>query len=177
MRATLVSATRGVLPLLIAMLAAAPAHAAEPTSGIEVEYSFDGTVVETVWEEEDDSVTADAFAYPTRCKRVSVTRRKTNGAWTLWSYHQRQGFCHNGSRVTSLYGYLRRNNGTGPGWEWKGHVAKWSSGGAGKWSYLVGTQGHYAACTVITGCLVHNYPWLELRVRGNGSWTRSSGTG
>lgn len=180
MRATLVTALRGVLPLLIVMAAAAPAYAAGPeaaTSGLELEYVEDGSVIETLWEEEEDSAAEDELAYPTRCKRVSVTRRKTNGVWTLWSYYQRQGFCHNGSRVNSLYAYLRRNNGTGPGWEFKGHIAKWSSGGAGKWSYTVGTQGHYAVCSAITGCIVHNYPWLELRVLGNGSWTKSSGGG
>ncbi|MGH3057307.1 MAG: hypothetical protein ACRDPP_03595 [Gaiellaceae bacterium] len=192
MPATLVSLVRGVLPLLLIMLAAAPAYAAGPTntdppaaadtsevvtSGVELEYSADGSVVETAWVEETDAATAAAFAYPTRCKRVSVTRRKTNGVWTLWSYYQRQGFCHNGSRVNSLYDYLRRNNGTGPGWEFKGHVSKWSAGGAGKWSYTVGTQGHYAACTVVSGCIVHDYPWLQLKVLGNGSWTKTSGTG
>lgn len=188
MLATLVSALRGVLPLLVVLAAAAPAHAAGPppapadaaeveTSGLALEYSADGSVTETAWEEEADTATAAEFDYPTRCKRVSVTRTKTNGVWTLWSYYQRQGFCHNGSKVTSLYDYLRRNNGTGPGWDWKGHIAKWSSGGAGKWSYTVGTQGHYAACTVISGCFVHDFPWLQLRVLGNGSWAKSSGTG
>jgi hypothetical protein len=177
---SLVSTRRGVLPFLAVLLALAPAaHAAGPdevTSGLETEHLEDGSVVETAWTEEEDAATASAFSYPTRCKRVSVTRTKTNGVWTLWSYYQRQGFCHNGTRVTSLYDYLRRNNGTGPGWEWKGHVAKWSSGGAGKWSYTVGTQGHYGACTVITGCIVNDYPWLQLRVLGNGAWTKSSGT-
>lgn len=192
MPATLVSLLRGVLPLVLILVAAAPAYAAGPTntespavvdtsevvtSGVELEYAADGSVVETAWAEEADAATAAAFAYPTRCKRVSVTRRKTNGVWTLWSYYQRQGFCHNGSRVNSLYDYLRRNNGTGPGWEWKGHVSKWSAGGAGKWSYTVGTQGHYAACTVVSGCIVHDYPWLQLKVLGNGSWTKTSGTG
>jgi hypothetical protein len=188
---TLVS-LRGVLPLLFILLAAAPAHAAGPTdavppadagtaelvtSGVELEYLADGSVLETAWTEEEDAARAAAFAYPTKCKRVSVTRKKTNGVWTLWSYYQRQGFCHNGSRVNSLYDYLRRNNGTGIGWEWKGHIAKWSAGGAGKWSYTVGTQGHYAACTVVTGCIVHDYPWLQLKVLGNGAWTKTSGVG
>ena len=183
MPAPLVSALRGVLPLLIVLAAAAPAHAAgtelapEASIGMELEYLSDGSVLETTWAEQEDAATAAAFAYPTRCKRVSVTRRKTNGVWTLWSYYQRQGFCHNGSKVNSLYDYLRRNNGTGPGWEFKGHIAKWSSGGVGKWSYTVGTQGHYAACTTVTGCLLHDYPWLQLKVIGNGSWTKTSGIG
>lgn len=191
MSATLVAPLRAVLPLLIVLFAATPAYAGSTntdpsavaeaaeavTSGTEMEYLADGSVLETTWTEEQDSAMAAAFAYPTRCKRVSVTRRKTNGVWTLWSYYQRQGFCHNGSRVNSLYDYLRRNNGTGPGWEFKGHIAKWSAGGAGKWSYTVGTQGHYAACTVITGCQVHDYPWLQLKVLGNGGWTKTSGTG
>ena len=191
MPVTLVS-LRGVLPLLFILLAAAPAQAAGPTdavppadadtaelvtSGVELEYLADGSVLETAWTEEVDTARAAAFAYPTKCKRVSVTRKKTNGVWTLWSYYQRQGFCHNGSRVNSLYDYLRRNNGTGIGWEWKGHIAKWSAGGAGKWSYTVGTQGHYAACTVLTGCIVPDYPWLQLKVLGNGAWTKTSGVG
>jgi hypothetical protein len=49
---------------------------------------------------------------------------------------------------------------------------KWSTGGAGKWAYTVGTQGHYAGCTVVTGCIVHDYPWLQLKVLGNGAWTK-----
>jgi hypothetical protein len=161
--------------LALSLPLSAPALAG--TSGMEVEYLADGSVLETAWAEEQDAATAAMFAYPTKCKRVSVTRRKTNGVWTLWSYYQRQGFCHNGARVNSLYDYLRRNNGTGPGWEFKGHVAKWSAGGAGKWSYTVGTQGHYAGCTVVSGCVVHDYPWLQLKVFGNGSWTKTSGTG
>jgi hypothetical protein len=179
--ATIVSTFRGVLPLVLVLAAAGPAYAADQAevamSGVELEYLADGSVLETAWTEEADAATAAEFAYPTRCKRVSVTRRKTNGAWTFWSYYQRQGFCHNGSRVNSLYDYLRRNNGTGPGWEFKGHASKWSAGGAGKWSYTVGTQGHYAGCTAVTGCVVHDYPWLQLKVLGNGAWTRTSGTG
>jgi hypothetical protein len=111
-----------VVPAALALSLPLSALAFAGTSGVELEYLTDGSVLETVWAEEEDAATAAAFAYPTRCKRVSVTRRKTNGVWTLWSYYQRQGFCHNGSKVNSLYDYLRRNNGTGPGWEFKGHV-------------------------------------------------------
>ena len=78
-----------------------------------------------------------------------------------------------GRRVRFLLG----NNGTGLGWEFKGHVSKWSAGGAGKWSYTVGTQRHYAGCSVVTGCVVHDYPWLQLKVLGNGAWVKTSGTG
>ena len=90
MPATLVSALRGVLPLLIVLAAAAPAHAAgaelapEASLVMELEHLADGSVLETTWAEQEDAATAAAFAYPTRCKRVSVTRRKTNGVWTLW---------------------------------------------------------------------------------------------
>jgi hypothetical protein len=183
--ATLVSALRGVLPLLFMMLAAAPAYGAGPTSdGPPAPVSAQDAMPAEEWSEEPDPAAEALYAdsldsltgsYPVRCKRVRAARVHTNGAWNdLWKYWQQQGFCHNGSRVTSLYDWRRWPCCVDPGWKFEGHVGRTRSGGAGQWSYSTWTQGHFSfGCSI--QCLSHSYPWVRLTVRGNGTWTKSTG--
>ena len=187
MRATLVTALRGALPLLIVMFAAAPAYAAGPTNAAPPAVAdTEGAEAMPVeeWSEEPDPAAEALYAdsldsltglYPVRCKRVQAARIHTNGAWNdLWKYWQQQGFCHNGSRVTSLYDWRRWPCCVDPGWAFEGHIGRSRSGGAGKWSYSTWTQGHFSFGCAIR-CLSHIYPWVRLTVRGNGTWSKSTG--
>lgn len=109
-----------------------------------------------------------------RCKRVWAARvyRNVFGI-VLWKYYQQQAFCYNGSRITSLYDWRRWPHVNAPGWDFKGHIGRTRSGGAGTWHYGTWTQGHFAFCAA--WCAAHLYPWVDLDVYGNGGWSHRTG--
>ena len=163
MSATLVSALRGFLPLLVVMLAAAPAYGAgPPTDGSPAAVSAGDALPVEEWSEEPDPAAEALYG------------DSLDSLTGLWKYWQQQGFCHNGTRVTSLYDWRRWPCCVDPGWKFEAHVGRTRNGGAGQWSYSTWTQGHFSfGCSI--QCLSHSYPWVRLTVRGNGTWSKSTG--
>ena len=110
------------------------------------------------------------------CKSVRIAR-VYRGAFgrILWKYHQRQSWCYDGTKVTALYDWHRWPEVVDLRWTFKGHVARTTSGGVGKSHYGTWTQGHFALCGRL--CTSHEYPWVDLDVYGDGSWSgRTGGT-
>ncbi|MGH3042704.1 MAG: hypothetical protein ACRDNG_13380, partial [Gaiellaceae bacterium] len=81
------------------------------------------------------------------CKWVRVAR-VYRGAFgrVLWKYHQRQSWCYDGTRITSLSDWRRWPEVADLSWDFKGHVGRTTAGGVGKWHYGTWTQGHFALC-------------------------------
>jgi hypothetical protein len=108
------------------------------------------------------------------CKRVWAARVYRNLLGIpLWKYFQQQAFCYNGSRITSLYDYRRWAEVYAPGWDFRRHIARSTTGGAGTWHYGTWTQGHFALCAA--WCAQHKYPWVDIDVYGNGGWSHRTG--
>jgi hypothetical protein len=136
---------RGLLVVLAALALSLPLStpALAGTSGVELEYLADGSVLETAWTEEADGATAATFAYPTRTGPGRFGRTTSARAFATTA--------RGSTRSTTT---CAATMAPAPAGSSKGHVSRWSAGGAGKWSYTVGTQGHYAGCTIVTGCIV-----------------------
>ena len=108
------------------------------------------------------------------CKSVRVARvyRGPFGR-VLWRYHQRQSWCYDGTRITALYDWRRWPEVADLSWDFQGHVGRTTVGGVGKWHYGTWTQGHFALCG--RSCTSHKYPWVDIDVYGDGSWSGKTG--
>jgi hypothetical protein len=108
------------------------------------------------------------------CKRVWAARVYRNIVGiVMWKYLQQQAFCYNGSRITSLFDYRRWAHVAAPGWDFRGHIGRATTGAAGTWHYGTWTQGHFALCAA--WCVEHKYPWVDIDVYGNGGWSHKTG--
>jgi hypothetical protein len=109
------------------------------------------------------------------CKWVRVARvyRGPFGR-VLWKYHQRQSWCYDGAKITSLYNWRRWPEVADLAWDFEGHVGRTTVGGVGKWRYGTWTQGHFALCE--RWCTSHEYPWVDIDVYGDGSWSGRTGS-
>lgn len=131
--------------------------------------------VEEVAEDSPASVgSPDQIAgYPVKCRRVKGSILY-EGTWptyqNLWRYSMRQGFCHNGNKVTSLYHFKRWSEYANYSWDFEGHIDYATSGCAGCWSVYRFTQGKYRYCQLGI-CTKTKTPWIEIIVRGNGTRT------
>jgi hypothetical protein len=157
------------LTLILALAALALPATASAESYELFRTNADGTYEWVTWGVDASSVS---------CKKVHVTYLKTNGgpgpfSNVLWKYGERWGWCWNGRKVTSLYGYERYVSCCDPGWSFLGHVGLWTTGWAGQWSVSRKTQGHFKFC-IVWAC-DHDYPWVKLTLRGDGSWGRAKG--
>jgi hypothetical protein len=113
-------------------------------------------------------------AFPSRCKRVWAARVFRNFLGiVLWKYFQQQGFCYNGSKITSLYDWRRWPEVYSAGWDFKGHIGRSKTGGVGRWHYGTWTQGEFALCAA--WCLGEKHPWVDIDVYGNGGWSHKTG--
>jgi hypothetical protein len=92
---------------------------------------------------------------------------------TLWTYYQRIEWCSNGSTITSVT-RLRWGEVSFPGWAFKGHTSSTTSGGKGYTSYRARTHGHFCLAEYFS-CVQNAYPWIDMTVRANGSWSYSAG--
>jgi hypothetical protein len=108
------------------------------------------------------------------CKRVWAARvyRNLFGV-ALWRYYQQQGFCYNGTTITSLYDWRRWAEVYAPVWDFKGHIGRTTVGRAGTWHYGTWTQGKFRLCAQI--CVETKLPWVDLDVYGNGGWSHKTG--
>jgi len=109
------------------------------------------------------------------CRWVTVSRWYNNAlGMRLFTYYERIDWCYNGSTITSV-SRTRWGEVGAPFWEFKGHVGSTTSGGTGQWSYRAWTQGHYALCMPYVLCAQHKYPWIDITVRANGTYSYSTG--
>ncbi|HXV58355.1 MAG TPA: hypothetical protein VD704_10850 [Gaiellaceae bacterium] len=129
-----------------------------------------------------DDVEEEQTAASCRSRKV---RRLVEGPWPfyfdLFAYFQRVSWCYTGDpsvpgegRITSISRsrwaevyYL--------GWDFVGHVDSWSSGGAGTWKAVRGTQGKFRYCPPKIGCIQTRTPWVEIAVFGNGRFGFTTG--
>ena len=87
----------------------------------------------------------------------------------LWTYTQRIDWCWDGTWVTS-YAYRSRWGTTHyPGWQFNGHIDGSTAGGVGYTQYYAFTQGEFALCGPVIGCVQHAYPYIHLWGYGNGT--------
>jgi hypothetical protein len=155
----------------IVVLAGAVAATA-PAQGFEDEV----TVEEDTCAAAPGVIDTSAACFGVSCKSVRVARVH-RGAFgrVLWKYHQRQSWCYDGTRITSLSGWRRWPEILDLSWDFEGHVGRTTAGGVGKWHYGTWTQGHFALCG--RRCTSHEYPWVHIDVYGDGSWSgRTGGT-
>jgi hypothetical protein len=90
----------------------------------------------------------------------------------LWYYEWNASWCYNGSTITSLSRW--RTVWVNVGWAYKKDIANNKSGGVGKksaWNYV---QGDFCFLETYT-CAFHSYPWVNMTVNGNGSYSGSAG--
>jgi hypothetical protein len=108
------------------------------------------------------------------CKRVWAARvyRNLFGV-ALWRYFQQQGFCYNGTRITSLYDWRRWAEVYAPVWDFVGHIGRATVGRAGTWHYGTWTQGKFKLCAQV--CIDTKLPWVDIDVYGNGGWSHKTG--
>jgi hypothetical protein len=117
---------------------------------------------------------SDVEALGWECKRVWAGRVYRNFVgMVLWRYRQQQGFCYNGSRITSLYDWRRWAEVYAAGWDFKGHIGRATTGGAGTWHYGTWTQGKFSLCW--QWCVDTKLPWVDIDVYGNGGWSHKTG--
>lgn len=108
------------------------------------------------------------------CKWAQVERYGKNLlGMKLWSYFQKIDWCYNGSTITSRT-RTRWGETHFPGWSWKGHIGSSTSGGVGSTFYRAWTQGHFCLVEYFS-CVQNAYPWIDMTVRGNGTWSYTAG--
>jgi hypothetical protein len=93
----------------------------------------------------------------------------------LWSYFQKINWCYDGSKITSKT-RLRWGEVYYPGWQFAGHIGNLEQGGVNQWSYRAWTQGEFKLCLGgDIGCVQYKYPWIDMTVYGDGSYTGTGG--
>ena len=116
--------------------------------------------------------TADAFL--AACYWAQVRRYGKNlFGMTLWSYYQRIEWCANSSYITSRT-RIRWGETSFPGWSFKGHTGSTTGGGVGYTYFRARTQGHFCLIQYFS-CVQNAYPWIDMTVRRNGTYTYSTG--
>ena len=91
--------------------------------------------------------------------------------WRIWSYVRWVRWC--GSTLTSVstraWGEVFF-----PGWAFRGTISSWSSGGAGRSSYRVWSQGHFCFAEYFS-CVSNMYPLIDMRVTPTGGVSGDTG--
>ncbi len=92
----------------------------------------------------------------------------------LWSYFQRIYWCGNGTVVTTVE-RTRWGEVYAPFWSWK-HIGNQTWGGVNQATYRAWTQAEFKLCLIPdVGCVQYSYPWLDMKVWGNGNWWGDGG--
>ena len=108
------------------------------------------------------------------CWWAQAWRRGSNiFGMTLWTYYQRIEWCASGGKITSVT-RIRWGEVSMPGWSFKGHTSSTTSGGKGSYSYRARTHGHFCLVQYFS-CIQNAYPWIDMTVRANGTWSWSAG--
>jgi len=90
---------------------------------------------------------------------------------TLWTYRQQVGWNFCNYTVTGVWSLFDQPVDTCCYWSWAGNVTRSHTpvGGANITTY---TQGHFHACIPLpVNVCMDKYPWISLRVNGNGNLT------
>lgn len=92
----------------------------------------------------------------------------------LWSYFQRIYWCGNGTNITTVE-RTRWGEVYAAFWSWK-HIGNQTWGGVNQATYRAWTQAEYKLCLIPEiGCIQYSYPWLDMKVWGNGNWWGDGG--
>ncbi len=112
------------------------------------------------------------------CKSYQVQVNWKNAlGQTLFSYFQKIDWCYDGSIITNNPTRLRWGEVYAPLWSFDGHIGNSESGGINQWSYEAWTQGKFKLCLGgDIGCIQYKYPWIDMTVYGDGSYSSSTGT-
>lgn len=114
-------------------------------------------------------------ASPEACRWARIYRYYNNAlGQRLFTYYQQVDWCYNGSTITSI-SRTRWPEVSMLFWEFKGHIGNTTSGGTGSTFYRAWTQGSFALCVPYVLCAQFKYPWLDMTVRGNGTYSYSTG--
>ena len=93
--------------------------------------------------------------------------------WRIFSYVRWVRWCWSGSLLTSVstraWGEVFL-----PGWSFRGTIGSWTSGGPGRTSYRVWSQGHFCLVEYFS-CIANSYPWIDVTVYPGGGWRWSWG--
>ena len=92
---------------------------------------------------------------------------------TLWTYYQRIEWCANASYITSKT-RIRWGEVSMVGWSFKGHTGSTTGGGVGYTYFRARTSGHFCLIQYFS-CVQNAYPWIDMTVRRNGTFTWSTG--
>ena len=118
--------------------------------------------------------TSSAKAKVAACYWAQVRRWGSNLlGMTLWTYYQRIEWCSNATQITSVT-RIRWGETSFPGWAFKGHTSSTTSGGVGKTTYRARTHGHFCLAEYFS-CVQNKYPWIDMTVNRNGSYSYSAG--
>ena len=79
----------------------------------------------------------------------------------------------NATQITSVT-RIRWGETSFPGWAFKGHTSSTTSGGVGKTTYRARTHGHFCLAEYFS-CVQNKYPWIDMTVNRNGSYSYSAG--
>lgn len=164
------------LTLFAFLLSALPAAASEPDASANVEETEDFTAVSR-GEEVTQGEMVTALSSATSCAWARVENYWKNAVGQkLFSYYQKVDWCYDGTTITSV-NRTRWAETYALWWQFNGHIANTTSGGAGKANYRAFTQGSFSLCIgwQSIGCLQHKYPWIDMTVRANGTWNYTGG--
>jgi len=90
---------------------------------------------------------------------------------TLWTYRQQVGWNFCNYTVTGVWSLVDQPVNTCCYWSWAGNIVR-SHTPIGQANMTTYTQGHFHACIPwpVNICM-DKYPWIQLRVNGNGNLT------
>jgi hypothetical protein len=114
------------------------------------------------------------------CRGIDVARigRSALG-FVVYKFHVVKRWCWSFPRVTSVTTYAYASD-IDPNWDYKGVIA--ANGYFYRWCCGVGRSGHYSVrqakfenCVFTLGCVRREYPWVKIRVHGDGGYRYTTG--
>jgi hypothetical protein len=107
------------------------------------------------------------------CKSITYGTQFYNAnGQIIIKYSQKVDWCYDGTKVTSV-SHTKTPTVYIPTWRYNGLINHTHSGGVGQTSYRAYSQASF--CSYIATCVWYLYPWVDETVRGNGTFSGSSG--
>ena len=115
------------------------------------------------------------------CRTVDVARigRSALG-FVVYKFHQVKRWCWSYPRITSVKTSTYVSD-VDPNWDYKGIVSasgsffRWCCGDA-RSGHRTLRQGRFDNCIPWIGCIRREYPWVRISVRGNGTYSYTTGS-